>query len=74
MWWSHVKKFYNEDYSAAMGLRMVPKLKYDHLHISSFSAMRVDLAAQVQVLAALAFAKSIFNCRCYVSLFHMLCI
>ena len=40
-----MKKFCNEDYSAAMGLRMVPKLKYDHLHISSFSAMRVDLAA-----------------------------
>ncbi|KAL5469038.1 hypothetical protein EMCRGX_G030227 [Ephydatia muelleri] len=47
IWWSHVKKFYNEDSSAGMGLRMVPKLKYEHLHISSFSAMRVDLAAQV---------------------------
>ena len=60
--WS--KLFYNEDCSAAMGLRMVPKLKYEHLHISSFSAMRVDLAAQVQVPAVLAFAKSIFYCRC----------
>ena len=26
---------------------MVPKLKYEHLHINFFSAMRVDLAAQV---------------------------
>ena len=44
-----MKKFYNEDSSAAMGLRVVPKHKYEHLHISSFSAMRVDLAAHVQV-------------------------
>lgn len=42
-----MKKFYNEDSSADMGLRMVPKLKYEHLNISSFCAMRVDLAAQV---------------------------
>ena len=55
-----MKKFYNEDSSAGMGLRMVPKLKYEHLHISSFSAMRVDLAAQVQVLAVLSFTKSTF--------------
>ncbi|KAL5484343.1 hypothetical protein EMCRGX_G020817 [Ephydatia muelleri] len=47
IWWSHVKKFYEEDSSVGLGLRMVPKLKYEHLHINSFSAMRVDLAAQV---------------------------
>eukprot|EP00731_Ephydatia_muelleri_P018397 Em0011g437a len=43
----HVKKFYEEDSSVGLGLRMVPKLKYEHLHINSFSAMRVDLAAKV---------------------------
>ena len=59
-----MKRFYNEDSSAGMGLRMVPKLKYEHLHISSFSAMRVDLAAQVQVRAVLSFAKRTFYCRC----------
>eukprot|EP00731_Ephydatia_muelleri_P009301 Em0004g1639a len=47
IWWNHLKKFYDEDSNAGMGLRMVPKLKYEHLHINSFSAMRVDLAAQV---------------------------
>ena len=26
---------------------MVPKLKFEHLHLTSFSKMRVDLAAQV---------------------------
>ena len=55
-----MKKFYNDDSSAGMGLRMVPKLKYEHLHISSFSAMQVDLAAQVQVLAVLSFTKNTF--------------
>ena len=28
---------------------MVPKLKFEHLHLTSFSKMRVDLAAQVCV-------------------------
>ena len=44
-----MKKFYEEDSSVGLGLRMVPKLKYEHLHINSFSAMRVDLAAQVKL-------------------------
>lgn len=30
-----------------LGLRLLPKLKYEHLHLTSFSKMRVDLAAQV---------------------------
>ena len=29
---------------------MVPKLKYEHVHLTSFSKMRVDLAAQVYAL------------------------
>jgi len=28
-------------------VRLVPKLKYEHIHLNSFSKMRVDLAAQV---------------------------
>lgn len=31
----------------ATGLRLVPKLKFEHIYLSSFSKMRVDLAAQV---------------------------
>ena len=31
------------------GLSLVPKLKYEHLHLTSYSKMRVDLAAQVRV-------------------------
>ena len=33
------------------GLSLVPKLKYEHIYINSFAKMRVDLAAQVCVLA-----------------------
>ena len=29
------------------GLSMVPKLKYEHIRLTSFSKMRVDLAAEV---------------------------
>ena len=31
----------------AVVLALVPKLKYEHVHLTSFSKMRVDLAAQV---------------------------
>ena len=30
-----------------MGLSLLPKLKFEHVHLTSFSKMRVDLAAQV---------------------------
>ncbi len=29
------------------GLTIVPRLKYEHIHLTNFSKMRVDLAAQV---------------------------
>ena len=32
---------------SAPGLSILPKLKYEHLHLTSYSKMRVDLAAQV---------------------------
>lgn len=32
---------------AATGLCLVPKIKYEHIYLNSFSKMRVDLAAQV---------------------------
>lgn len=47
--WKHLEDLYHRDSGAdteAPGLAMVPKLKYEHIHLSSFSKMRVDLAAQ----------------------------
>ena len=38
-----------KDTSEGTGLRKLPKLKYEHLHLTSFSKMRVDLAAQVHL-------------------------
>ena len=34
---------------------MVPKLKFEHIHLTSFSKMRVDLAAQVYL--------NVYNCN-----------
>ena len=48
--WQHLKNLYQSDGGAmrdAAGLAMVPKLKYEHVNLTSFSKMRVDLAAQV---------------------------
>jgi len=40
---------YLEDMEAGYGVRRIRKLKYKHIHLSSFSKMRGDLAAQVIV-------------------------
>ena len=32
------------------GLSLGPKLKYEHVYLTSFSKMRVDLAAQVKIV------------------------
>ena len=34
----------------APGLSLAPKLKYEHVYLTSFSKMRVDLAAQVHIV------------------------
>ena len=38
---------YSKDAGKGSGLAMIPKLKYEHIHLNSFSKMRVDLATQV---------------------------
>ncbi len=48
--WQHLRDVYASGkgaYREAPGLSLVTKLKYEHLHLTSFSKMRVDLAAQV---------------------------
>ena len=45
--WRHVVDLYYRDTAKPAGLRQVPKLKYEHINLTSFSKMRVDLAAQV---------------------------
>lgn len=43
-------QLYDIDKGKGSGLAMVPKLKYEHIHLTSFSKMRVDLAAQVRLI------------------------
>ncbi len=48
--WSHLAALYYRDAEAhreAAGLALVPKIKYEHIYLTSFSKMRVDLATQV---------------------------
>ena len=45
--WEHLEELYLLDTTSTNGLRLVPKLRYEHIHLTTFSKMRVDLAAQV---------------------------
>lgn len=48
--WKHLQDLYHRDSGAQRsggGLSLVPKLKYEHIYLTSFSKIRVDLAAQV---------------------------
>ena len=47
IYWQHLVHLYDKDRGKGTGLALVPKLKFEHLHLTSFSKMRVDLAAQV---------------------------
>ena len=56
--WRHLEQLYEEDISGGSArLRRVPKLKYEHIHLSSYSKMQVDLAAQV-----LCIISGLFTC------------
>ena len=46
MKWSHLEDLYKNN-RGETGLVMIPKLKYEHIYLTKFSKMRVDLAAQV---------------------------
>lgn len=43
--WSHVKQMFYDDQNHS--LHLLPKLTYDHIHLTSYSKMNVRLAAQV---------------------------
>ena len=48
--WKYITDLYlrnTEQVTEIPGLSLVPKIKYEHIHLTSFSKMRVDLAAQV---------------------------
>ncbi|XP_047135769.1 uncharacterized protein LOC124812779 [Hydra vulgaris] len=43
--WSHIQQIFEEQLES--GLKFVPKLTNDHIHLTPYSAMKVSLAAQV---------------------------
>ena len=45
--WSHIVNLYYKNCSEILGISIVPKLKYEHIKLTSHSKMRVDLATQV---------------------------
>lgn len=47
--WKYIWQLY-EIATKAAGVTTMPRLKYEHVHLTPFSKMRVDLAAQVKKL------------------------
>ena len=47
--WSHLADLYSKDKesSTAPGLALLPKVIYEHIHLTPYAKMRVDLAVQV---------------------------
>ena len=46
--WGHLYERLSTTYIQSFGLSVLPKLKLEHVKLTGFSRMRVDLAAQVQ--------------------------
>lgn len=53
--WQHISQLFYQDIDS--GLKLLPKLTYDHIHLSSYSVMRVNLAAQVLSASVAAVLK-----------------
>ena len=51
--WQHLVDLYEEDTLKEEGTCLIPKIKFEHIKLTSFSKMRVDLAAQVCLLIAI---------------------
>ena len=43
----HITDMYYNDREKSMGLLLLPKIKLEHIQLTPFSRMRVDLSAQV---------------------------
>ena len=54
--WQHIAQLFYQDLDS--GLKLLPKLTYDHINLNSYSVMRVNLAAQVLSASVSAVLKS----------------
>ena len=46
-WSHHVNLYWRNRSQETLGIALLPKFKYEHIELSSYSKMRVDLATQV---------------------------
>jgi len=56
--WGHLRSLYQRDSGKCTGLSLVPKLKSEHINLTAFSKMRVDLAAQVSAASLITLAHT----------------
>ena len=54
--WQHIVQLYYQD--VENGLKLMPRLTYDHIKLNSYSTMRVSLAAQILSFTVAAVLKS----------------
>jgi len=54
--WQHIVQLFYQD--VENGLKLMPRLTYDHIKLNSYSTMRVSLAAQVLSSTVAAVLKS----------------
>ena len=54
--WQHITQMFFQDIDS--GLKLLPKLTYDHINLNSYSVMRVSFAAQVLSASVSAVLKS----------------
>ena len=47
--WKHLVNLYQHNRTES-GMALVKKIKYDHIYLTSYSRIKVNLAAQVSVL------------------------
>ena len=54
--WQHIVQLFYQD--VENGLKLMPRLTYDHIKLNSYSTMRVSLAAQILSSTVAAVLKS----------------
>lgn len=54
--WQHISQLFYQD--ADSGLKLLPKLTYEHINLNSYAVMRVNLAAQVLSASVAAVLKA----------------
>ena len=74
--WDTIVQLYNKHCLAstsAPGLSILHKLRYEHIHLTSYSKMRVDLAAQVQCITHIHIQYVCTYMNMYIKFYYIKC-